>query len=83
LQYPAAIAMPSLWHDDAIKAFLEEHCVGDVDACEIFCGVGSLTSALRSLDYIVANADIAMGSCFDVTKAAGFLRLSFLMSGDV
>jgi len=50
-----------------------EHCVGDVDACEIFCGVGSLTSALRSLDYIVANADIAMGSCFDVTKAAGFL----------
>lgn len=57
--------------------------MGDVDACEIFCGAGNLTSALRSLGFIVANADISMGSCFDVTKAAGFLRLSFSMSRDV
>ena len=73
-QYAATIAIPSLW---------QEHCVGDVDACEIFCGAGNLTSALRSLGFIVANADISMGSCFDVTKAAGFLRLSFSMSRDV
>lgn len=49
--------------------------VHDIDGCEIFSGVGSVTSAMREVGLIAASADINMGECFNICSSAGFLSL--------